>query len=152
MAQGAAFLLRVQLEPASQWIQSHGHDILRLADFSNLMESYTAKIGIEGSMDQIRTAPEEDEDTLRKELAVGEVDALEAAIASVQAGNNDDVSRVKIHASTLRQFTVEHGITIRSSAIIKRIQKLNTAIHELAAKDSSLSNAAADVQALLLHR
>lgn len=153
MAQGAAFVLRTQLEPASQWLANHQHAILPLRNLTEGVEAYNEKLGAgyEQGMAQNRRAPEEDEDTLRKQVAVGEIDALEAAIASVEAGNQDDASRVRTHATTLRQFIKEHGIRISSAGTIKRLQKMNATLHKMADSDASLANAAGDIKALLLH-
>jgi hypothetical protein len=151
VAQGAAFMFRLKLDPASNWLRTQGHKMLRTDLLTSRVGSYTEKIGLDGTLDQVRTAPEEDEDTLRKELALDEIDALEAAVASVQAGNSDDVNRVRIHASTLQAFAKGH-IRISSSKTIKRLQKLYTAVKEMAAKDPSLVNSPGDIKALLLHQ
>lgn len=149
MAQGAAHILRTHLEPASQWLSNHGRNVLRLKDLTDTVEGYTAKLGIDGSMDQDRSAPVEDADALRKQVAVGELDALEASIASVQAGNNEDLFRVKIYARTLHNFATEHGVRMKSSATIKRLQKMSAAVQEMLAKDSSLGEASNHIKALL---
>jgi hypothetical protein len=151
MAQGAAFILRTHLEPASQWLQSHQHDILPLKQLTDLVESFTGKIGLDQPLDQNRKAPEEDEDALRKEVALSELDALESSIASVQAGNNDDVMRITIHARTLHNFSTEHGIRMKSAATLKRLQKMFGAVHEMVAKDASLGEASNHLRALLAH-
>ena len=151
MAQGAAFILRTHLEPASQWLASHGHDILPLRQLTELVEGFTAKLGYDQPLDQIRKAPEEDEDALRKEVALSEIDALESSIASVEAGNADDAMRITIHARTLHNFATEHGIRIKSAAVTKRLQKMHGKVHEMVATNSSLGEASNHLRALLQH-
>jgi hypothetical protein len=60
--------------------------------------------------------PEGDINAMTAQLAVGEIDSLEAAITSVEAGNGEDASRITLHARFLDNLAKEHGIMISSKA------------------------------------
>lgn len=118
-AQGTGFMFAVHMHRAASWITEQvGHEKDPLLDenkIKNIVDGYTAAVGIDGEMDQNRHAPDGDEMTLTKQVVHDEVDALEKAINSAAAGNSDDVKRITLHARTLDNFAKDHGLALKSA-------------------------------------
>lgn len=153
-AQGAAWIFYNQLLGGRNWIHRQvGFEKENLQEdrLPKIVEGYTAKIGVEGSMDQNRNAPEGDEQALRATAVKGEIDALEAAISSVESGNSEDMSRLVIHARYLDNFAREHQVHIKSHDVLKRLGTMKKKIDVLAVsqKDSNLNEASNHLRAII---
>lgn len=143
--QGAAFIFVNHMAPAQQWVgRQPGHEgesrdpgvILKKAD------ALTARIGIDGDMDQDRKAPKEDELSLMKSVVDDDIEALGAAISSVEAGNKEDASRITLHARHLDNFAASHGLRIKTKhdtlvALKKQLDALRASNSELDLNEAS---------------
>jgi hypothetical protein len=98
-------------------------------------DALTAKIGIDGPMEPDTTVPEGDETALLKSMVNGEVDALEAAVDSVEAGNEADKMRITLHARHLDNFAKEHGLRIKTQH--KKLEKVYKKLNEIRSKNPS---------------
>lgn len=98
-------------------------------------DALTAKIGVEGHMEPDTTVPEGDETALLKSMVNGEVDALEAAVDSVDAGNEGDKMRITLHARHLDNFAKEHGLRVKTQH--KKLEKVLKKLNEIRSKNPS---------------
>lgn len=133
--QGMANRFLPVMNQAANWIKSqvgHGQDkLLDYRQIQQVVDGLTARIGIEEKMEIDRTAPEGDDDHLRAEVAVAELDALEASVVSLEAGNAEDASRVTMHARYLHNFAKDHLIQFKSKGKHKQVLDLQNKLKKI---------------------
>lgn len=156
---GNAYAFLPLMHRAATWIKEKpGHEqdpLLDTAAIRSLVDGLPAKMGMQPvASNELRTTkPESDEQTMRAELAVDEIDSLEAAIVSVESGNAEDASRVTLHARFLDNFAKEHGVRITSKAkhgkLVELKKKLDAIRAARGANDMSLNEASNHLTGLI---
>jgi hypothetical protein len=132
--QGMAYRFLPIMNQAANWIRNqfgHEHDkLLDIRQIQQFVDGLTDRLGVEkGEMD--RTTPEGDEKSLLIEASVGELDALEASVVSLEAGNTEDASRVTMHARYLHNFTKDHGVQFSSKGKHKLVVELHNKLKKI---------------------
>ncbi len=138
VVQGALVRFFPYMTMGFQWVQrvSPGMGInLSPTLIQQETDALTAKIGVDGKMEPDTTVPEGDEKALLKSMINSEVDALEAAVDSVEAGNDADKMRITLHARHLDNYTKEHGLRVKTQH--KKLEKIYKKLNEIRAKNAS---------------
>ncbi len=129
---GAMFIFQTPMVHAAQFVAKNGGETLNTHDLFVLVRSLGDDIGVNGLVGDNRKEPAGDEKAMSKAAITSELDALQAAIWSVDAGNPDDVKRIVQHAEYIDEVAADHPAEMKANRVnvkkmIKEIEELTTA-------------------------
>jgi hypothetical protein len=111
--QGAYARFWPHIEGAARFIKRHGGELDSSA-IQKEIDGYTAKIGFDQKLEPNTNAPEGDDKALSKSMIDNQLAGIDAAIASVKAGNANDAARITLHLRYLDGIAKEHPAELKA--------------------------------------
>jgi hypothetical protein len=112
--QGAYARFWPHIRKAENFMRDH-HAPIDATAIQKEIDGYTARIGFEGQKLEPNTnAPEGDDKALSKSMIDNQLAGIDAAIASVKAGNANDAARITLHLRYLDGIAKEHPAELKA--------------------------------------